>query len=354
MARTIRIALAAALLSMTACGAPAGTDAGSPPTDAGSGPSDGGASDGATPPTDAGTSSDGGAPGVDGGPGPACAPTAGTATAGAYCDLFHLALIDDGTGAVEATLTGRLSPDGLAADGCATVDEIEVQEGGVAIGTMTGIGAYAQGSQSAVLARGPALPEMSARCGGDEGRFGGFGFVIRGRMDGGTYEARCADAEGGGRWPPALVVSCHENVDARPFGAYVSIDAGGGFTFTTLDVTMPHGPGGALTSIDGTIHVTSGAYGFGSAIAPDPFDASGFDASVYESSAPGPGTYSDLYLSTMGDPFGMDLCPVGWDGTGDPPDPPPVMLIRLTGTGERGAFSTEVYVDDCTRIPSGP
>lgn len=354
MLQTPRVALAATLLLMTACGDPAGTDAGAPPGDAGSGPSDGGALDGATPPTDGGPPSDGGGPGIDAGPGPACTPTAGSTTASAYCDLFHLALIDDGSGAVEATLTGRVSPNGLPDEGCAVVDEVEIQEGGTTIGTMTGVGAYAPGDQRAVLARGPALSEMTARCAGDEGRFGGFGFIVRGHMDGGTFEARCADAEGGGRWPPALVVSCHENVDAASFTAYASIDGAGGFTFTTLDVTMPHGPGGALTSVDGTLHVNAEAFGFGSAIAPEPFDATGFEGTVYEGSGPVPGTYTSLYLSTMGDPFGADLCPIGWDGTGEPPDPPPVMLVRLTGNGERGAYSTEVYVDMCTRIPSGP
>lgn len=349
---TSRLALAAALLiHASACGDPAATDAGSEPADAS------GALDGGTAPLDGAASDaggrDGGA-GLDAGPGPRCSPTSGAATADAYCDLFHLALVDDGSGSVEALLTGRLRPNGLAEDGCATVDTIEIQEGGAAIGTMAGVGAFDHGDQRAVLARGPALAEMTARCASDEGRFGGFGFVIRGRMDGGTYEARCADAEGGGRWPPAIVVSCHENVDAPPFGAYVSIDGAAGFTFTTIDVTMPHGPGGALTSVDGAIHVNAEAYAFGGGVAPEPFDATGFEGSVHESSAPLPGTYTSLYLSSMGDPFGMELCPFGWSGVGDPPDPAPVMLLTLTGAGERGPFSTDVYVDLCTRAPPPP
>ncbi len=340
----------AAVLVIHACGGPAATDGGSAPEDGGA--LDAGTSSPDAAIVDAGPRDGGGT--LDAGPGPACTPAPGAASAEGYCDLFHLALIDDGSGSVQATLTGRLSPNGLAEDGCATVDTIEVQEGGAVIGTLTGAGAFTHGAQHAVLARGPALPEMTARCGGDEGRFGGFGFVIRGRMDGGTFEARCADAEGGGRWPPALVVSCHENVDARSFGAYVSIDGAAGFTFTTLDATMPHGPGGALTAVDGTVHVNATAYGFGGGVAPAPFDATGFAGSVHEGSAPGPGPYTSLYLSTMGDPFGAELCPVGWSGTGPPPDPPPVMLLTLTGTGERGPFSTEVYVDSCTRIPPPP
>ncbi len=307
------------------------------------------AGDGGTAPSDGGTT-----PTDGGGPGPSCTPTSGGATASAYCDLFQLAVMDDGSGAATARLSGRLTPDGLTDGGCATVDSIEVQEGGATIGTLDGVGAFETGSQNAVLARTPALPEMKTRCEGDANRFGGFGFIIRGRMDGGTFEAHCADAEGGGRWPPALVVSCHQNVDEPPFSTYVSVEPYDTFTFTTIDVTAPHGPGGALTSVDGTVHVIAGADPWSGGVVPDPFDITGVDGSTSEGSAPLTGAYSDLSLSTMGDPFRVDLCPVGWDGTGPEPDPPPVMLLRITGTGARGPFSTEAYVDDCTRVPSGP
>lgn len=324
------------------------TDAG-PRADGATPGDDGGASDSGTPRPD-------GSPGVDAGPpDPMCTPTGGSTVGDAYCDLFHLALIDDGTGAVEARLSGRLMPNGLADSGCATVDSIEVQEGGVTVGTLTGVGTYAHGSQYALLARAPALPEMTARCAGDTGRFGGFGFIIHGRMDGGTHEARCADAEGGGRWPPALVVSCHENIDEPSFSAYASVDTfGPGLVYTTIDATLPHRPGGALTSVDGTVHVIAEAYAFGGGIAPDPFDIAGFSGSVSESSAPATGPYSSLYLSIDADPLGVELCPVGWTGTGPEPDPSPVMLLRMTGTGERGPYSTEVYVDMCSRISPPP
>jgi hypothetical protein len=325
------------------------TDAG-PRADGATTGGDAGAGDGSAPRPDGST------PDVDAGPpDPMCTPSAGSAVADAYCDLFRLALIDDGTGAVEARLRGRLMPNGLADSGCATVDSIEVQEGGVTVGTLTGIGTYPHSNQNALLARAPALPEMTARCGGDTDRFGGFGFIIHGRMDGGTFEARCADAEGGGRWPPALVVSCHENIDEPSFSTYASVDTfGPGLVYTTIDATMPHGPGGALTTVDDAVHVIAEAYAFGGGIVPDPFDITGFSGSTSEGSAPGPGPYSSLYLSIDADPFGTELCPVGWTGTGPEPDPSPVMLLRLTGTGERGAYSTEVYLDMCTRAPPAP
>jgi hypothetical protein len=194
---------------------------------------------------------------------------------------------------------------------------------------------------------------MVARCGGDDERFGGFGLVVRGRVDGGTFEARCADAEGGGRWPPALRITCHENVDDRPFSSYASINSGGGFTFADISISVPHGPGGALTHVDDTIHVIPHAYPFGGAVVPDPFDRSGFATSVYESTGPVPGPYTDVRLSAMEDPFGLELCPFAdtMPMPGPEYEPPPVMLLRITGTSERGAFSTEAYLDYCQRLP---
>ena len=339
------------LLSISFC--MLGCDGGSTPrTDAGPGADgdDAATRDGAIPRPDGGT------PATDSGPpDPVCVPTGGSASETAYCDFFRLALIDDGSGAVEARLRGRLSPRGLAPEGCATVDSIEVQEFGVTVGTLAGVGAFSVGDQNASLARGPALPEMMARCGGDTDRFGGFGFIIHGRMDGGTFEGRCADAEGGGRWPPALVVSCHRNVDEPAFSTYAMVDNyGGSLTLTTIQVAMPHGPGGALTTVDGTARIIAHADPFGGGLAPEPFDITTFGGSVSEGDAPGPGPYTNLYLSTMSDPLGLELCPIGWDGRGTPPGPPPVMLVRLTGAGERGAYSTEAYLDMCTRIPPRP
>lgn len=336
--------LAIVVLALSACdGSTAPTDAGVPP-------------DGASPGTDSGTppGTDGGAPTTDAGPaGMECTPTGGPMSGDAYCDDFHLALIEDGAGSVEAQLTGRVSP-GIPDDGCAVVDSVEITEGGATIGTFEGVGVFAPGAGHALLARGPALPEMTARCGGDTDRFGGFGFIVRGRMDGGTFEARCADAESGSRWPPALVITCHENVDARPFGGYVWVDTVGGSTVTTIDVTVPHGPSGALESVDPSVHVVSEAWGFGSVVAPDPFDITGLDASVSEGSAPLPGVYSALSFWGVSDPFGLDLCPVGSTGTGPEPDPPPVMILRFTGSGARGVYSTEAYINDCTRAAAAP
>ncbi len=345
------IALAAALLSAGACGGErrmgehvdggaAGSD-GAAPIDAGPGLDGGGSLDG-------GGGSDGGGGATDAGPD--CDPEPGSESVGAYCDLFELAVIDDGAGAVRARLTGRVGPDGVPDGSCAVVDEVEVREGDTTIGTLDGGGPFTTHDQYAVIAQDTALPEMISRCDGDADRFGGFGLIIRGRMDGGTFEARCADAEGGSRWPPALVITCHENVDEPPFGAYTSVDSYGAFTYSTVDVTVPHGSGGALTSVDGTIRVIPHADSWSSVVVPDPFDVTGMDGSVHEGSAPLPGTYTQLLLSKDEDIFGTDLCPPPDTGEPGPAyEPPPVMLIRVTGTSERGPYSTEALADYCTR-----
>lgn len=364
MWRVTGLALAGVLLLGAACGggerrmaaydSGPGAGDGSPGVDAGPGVDGGPGLDGG------GTGSDGGGTGTDGGggvdAGPACEPTAGAAEVEGYCDDFELALIDDGTGGVTARLTGRVRPDGLADGGCATIDEIEVQQGGSTIGTLSGIGAFSVHDHNGVLARTEALPEMTARCADDAERFGGFGFIVRGRMDGGTFETRCADAEGGSRWPPALVVTCHENVDEPPFGGYAMVEhlsaGGSSFLFTTFDLTVPHGSGGALLTADDTVRVIAHADPWSSFLVPDPFDISGFDTSVSEGSAPLPGTYSQVYMTRDGDSLGMDLCPPPDTDPGDDWEAPPVMLVRITGTGERGAYSTEAYVDYCTRTGS--
>lgn len=232
------------------------------------------------------------------------------------------------------------------------VDEVEVLEGGAAIGTLAGVGSFVAGTENALLARGPALASMVSRCASDEGRFETYGLLVRGRYDGGSFEARCAAAEGGSRWPPALRVTCHDNVEEPARWASATVMSFMGFTSTQLMLSLPHGPGAAITAVDGTVHVIPHTgTAFGAPPAPPPFDATGFTSSVAESESPVVGTYSSVSLHSSEDSFGATLCPTAstMPMPGEPP--PPVFLAEITGTGERGAFSSEVYVSYCTRPP---
>jgi hypothetical protein len=269
-------------------------------------------------------------------------------TGGAYCDLFELALFRSG-GATEARLYGRLNAG--PGTGCTRVDEVEFLEGGASIATFEGAGVFASGEQRALLGRGAAPSAMTDRCAMEDRRFGGFGILVRGRYDGGSFEARCADAEGGGRWPPALRITCHEGVDQRPFSSYAFVTATGMFTSSTLDVTSPHGAGGALLGADMRVRVIPAAYSLPFGPPPpmiDPYDSDGWTGSVAES--PGTeltGPYSQIHLTRSGAAFTTDLCPAPMPVPDPMAPPPPVFLVRITGTGERGPYSTEAYVEHC-------
>lgn len=278
-----------------------------------------------------------------------CSPTSGPATGGAYCDLLELAILRNGDTA-EARVTGRLMPDG--ATGCAVVDEVEVlEDGGASMGTLAGAGAFSTDTYRPLLARGPALAPMLTRCGTDEGRFEGYGLVIRGRVDGGTFEARCGRAEGGSRWPPALRMTCHENLDTPPSWSGAMISSFMGMENTQASIEVPHGPGAAITSITGEMRVIPYSSPFAPGpMAPAPFSIPDLVGNVSEASSPTLGTYSFVHLLASRDVFGATLCPTppAMPGPGTPV--PPVFLLRFGGNSERGAFSTEVYMEYCNRM----
>lgn len=283
----------------------------------------------------------------------ACVPTAGPATGDAYCDQFFLSLFTSDDGAPRMELRGRVHPNDLSEGGCATVDEIDVQVGGTTITTLAGTWGPEGAGGTRLIAEGAAFPGLTERCASDENRFGGFGFLVRGRVDGGSFTAECADAEGGSRWPPAVTVSCHHNIDAPPFSAYAMVSGGAGFTYTSLDLSIGHGPGAAITSAESTIHIIPGfATGFGGPTPDlDPFDSTGWTASIYENTG-GFGPYSGVQLM-LGSALPMELCPPPSVGLPGPDDPlPPVFLARVRGTSERGAFSTEAFVNNC--FTAGP
>lgn len=291
------------------------------------------------------------APGADAG---ACVPTPGPATGGAYCDLVELVLFtyDDASPRVE--LRGRVSPDGLTDGGCAVVDDVEVQAGGVTVATFDGAAAWTAGSPQGLLAEGPAFDALTTRCMGDADRFGGFGFLVHGRVDGGAFTARCADAEGGGRWPPAVRVLCEHNVASTPRGSYAMVSVGTFGAFSTLSTYLPHGPGEGLTSVDGTIHVIGGfaPAAFGPSPMLDPFDDAGWMGTVSEGPTPAWGDASQLSLSAM-HALPLEICPPPRTGLPDPMDPlPPVFIARFTGAGALGAYRAEAYVDYCNTITS--
>lgn len=280
--------------------------------------------------------------------GPACTPKPGADAVKAYCDLFELAYFTKDGGAPRVELHGRVSPT-LPDTACAIVDTVEVQTGGKTIATLAAAGNFTSGDERALLATGAGFDALKTRCDGDANRFGEFGFVLTGRMDGGTFTAKCAEAEGGGRWPPAVRVTCHHNVDAIPLAGSASVMSSSSFSSSSLHVSVPHGPGGALKTTDGKIHVIPGFSSFGSTPGSlAPFDSAGWEGTLSEATSPR--VMTSLYLSNTKSALPSELCPA--PSTGTPPpgsSPPPVFLARITGSGEHGAYSTEAYVNYCTR-----
>jgi hypothetical protein len=290
-----------------------------------------------------------------------CSPTAGSAMMTTGCDLLQLAVIEHDGAPTELILTGRIYSVTGAMDECAVVDGVDIVQSSATstvIQHLDGGASIALDSAEREIARGVPVAALTDVCATDDPamRFDSFGIVVRGRVDGGTFEAHCARAEGGGRWPPALRVTCHRNVDAPPFSGNASVTRssfmGHAFESTMLYAAASHGPTGALTSVVGTIHVIPRRSIFDSGAPIAPFDTTGWMGSANESgSTP---SYSQLQAFASVAQFDMELCPPPMTGTPGPGFiPPPVFLARLTGVGGHGSYSTEVFVNQCNTT-SGP
>lgn len=119
----------------------------------------------------------------------------------------------------------------------------------------------------------------------------------------------------------------------------------GGRSSSTLGLTVPRGAGGALTSVDARIRVIPAAYRpiFGPAPAPVmPYDSDGWADFVGATML-----HTQIQLLREDAAFGTDLCPPPRPAPMPSDPPPPVFLVRLTGDGESGAFSTEAFIQHC-------
>lgn len=353
-----RFAFGLVLATLAGCGAPTSSDVDSGPDhDAASSFDDAGPGSDAGPDHDAGPLPDG-AMGTDGGTTPVCEPTAGSATETMACDLLELAILRRTGLPDELRLSGRLFGTSGGSPTCAAIDGIDILSGTAVVQHLDGGASIQLDSQEAELGRGVPDASIAARCLSDENRFGGYGIVVTGRVDGGTFTARCADAEGGGRWPPALRITCHDNVEAPPLetapSVMLSSFMGMSFSSTTLYTVVPHDAGGAVTAIDATVHIIPQRSIFDPGLPLAPHDTGPWMGSVSESLPP---LFAGSSLSLFSDatPFGTDLCPppeMGIPGPGY--IPPPVFLARITGTSGHGTFSTELFANGCHTITSTP
>jgi hypothetical protein len=333
------------------------------PGDSGGAQNDAAVGDGGSVGHDVGPTSDAG-PGNDAfivtgnDAGPSCMPSAGTAMVTGYCDLLQIAVIDHDGAPSDLILSGRVFTTGSTMPSCAVIDGVDIVQSDATspvVQHLAGSGAIALDSGEHEIARGLPVAAITAACGSDDPamRFDTYGLVVRGHVDGGTFEAHCARAEGGGRWPPALRITCHRNVDAPPNSGNGMVSnatfMGMAFSSTMLYASAPHGPSGALMSVDSTIHVIAQRSPFDTGMPIASHDTTGWMGSANESgSTP---SYSQLQAFASSAEFDTTLCPPPM--TGPPPPnyvPPPVFLARMTGMGGHGAYSTEVFVNYCNTV----
>ena len=274
-----------------------------------------------------------------------CMPSAGTMMIRGSCQDVNIAVIARTGQPDEVQITGRVGFIGAAT--CARFDSLELTEFDMPVQRFELGGRSLSLEGTHVLASGPALPALSTPCRGDDARFYPYGVVIRGTIDGGSFEARCGPASSGMQFPPEVIRTCHRNIDVAPTDGNLYIDAFTGYAAAGY-ATFEHPAGTLIASVDEGIRVIA-VNDSASPPAPLPFDATGWMTSVNEMPAGG-GSYTHVALQNTSDVLGVALCPV--DGPGRPGGA--AILARITGTTSSGAtFSSEVYSRMCRR-PAPP
>jgi len=272
----------------------------------------------------------------------------------ADCDLLQLAVMKHDGAPTDLLLTGRVYVTGGGMPTCALIDGVDVitgQMGSPVVQHLPGGTSFAiDGGEHTIGLATPAAADFVTKCASDapSDRFNGYGIVVHGRVDGGSFTAQCAQASFEGHWPPALRLTCHDNVDTPPTGTdateQTSSFMGMKFTMGTIYAALPHGAGGALTSAASDMFVIP---------LRDPFDpgqplasrnTTGWMGNVSEQPYLG-GTASQIEMLSTADLLGPDLCPPV--PMGMPMFGPPVFLGRVTGMGGHGAYSTEMFVNGC-------
>jgi hypothetical protein len=327
------VAFSLATLALLGCGGGQQPTSTSSSTGSGGAAGTGGAGTGGT----GATTGSGGTGGTGGGG--ACTPTAGTASIDVHCDQIRVDVLGHGTGQAQVAVRGRL----VGAPGtCFRVDAVDlVQADAALVQHLAAAGVAVHADDIAPWVKADAVAAVVKPCGGDTPRAEAFSVVVQGVADGGTFKASCGAIESGSSWPPRVQLACHDGLDAPPTsdgGGTVDVNTMFNVTSTQVYATVPASDG--VTSIDTAARVLPEVW-MGQPLAP--FDVDGWMASV----SPGqPGTTS-LQLFADKDLLGDTLCPVP---PAMPTEPPPIFLLRVTGQAAHGAFSSELYVNNCARL----
>lgn len=267
------------------------------------------------------------------------------------CDELEMAVMHFDDGPTRLDVYGRLF--GLPeTDACVHIDSVAVLNGEAVLQTLGGIGDIALDSADHKIATGASFTNLDADCSSDDGRrrFETYGLRVYGTSPSGSFVAQCARAESGTRWPPALRVTCHRNVDSRAdFGsADVTNTSYMGMTLpqSSVHAFSAHEADRPLTSLGSDAFVVPYQSSFSGGAPIASFNTSGWSASVSEPADGRNATLLSLYASSA--MFDTTLCPEpsSFDPS-VPPEPRPVFLLRFTGANVRGPISTEVFISDC-------
>jgi len=314
---------------------------------AGSGAAAGSGSSAGSGGTGTGGTSTGGSGGNAGGP--ACEPAPGTEAKNFSCDQVRVGIIEHPGQAPRLDLRARVS----GSDGCVIIDEVILGTEANPLQVIDAGGVEAV-EYSKRLLETEADPVVAALCTDEKKRVEPFGFIAKGRMDGGTFTAKCGAAGTGTSWPPGVAMTCHSGIAEAPFSGNSMVDTYATFTNTTVWSAFRHPAGSSkITSVGPDARIIPFPAPYSSTPPLNAFDSSGWTGSASETTIDGQ-EMSQFQAYNATDVLGTDICP-SLDNSDPFPEPQPIYLARFSGQTSEGAFESEILVDICTRPPpAGP
>ncbi|MCC6898346.1 MAG: hypothetical protein IT377_05190 [Polyangiaceae bacterium] len=280
--------------------------------------------------------------------GASCTPTGGSGTVKVSCDDVSLAVLEMAGKPASLRVAGRL----VAANGtCLLPESVElVRPDKSTAHKLTAIGKALKAWDSVAWASGDATSEISGRCKDELDRIEPYGIIVKGKADGGTFEAKCGTGvEGGSSWPPRVMLTCHSGLTDPPAFGNAMVQPMGPIVSTQLMGQLPHPAGPGVTSVASDIRIVPFQSSFGGGAPVPPFSTSGWKTSVSETTIPATGQIStSLNAFSDKDVLGA-ACPLPSPMDAMPPTPPPIFFARLSGQGPSGAFTGELVVRMCTR-----
>jgi hypothetical protein len=280
--------------------------------------------------------------------GPPCEPAPGTEAKSFSCDFVRVGIIEHPGQAPRLDLRARVS----GGEGCVIIDEVILGSEANPLQTIPTGGIEAVEYAKRLLET-EADPDIAALCNDEKKRIEPFGFVAKGRTDGGTFTAKCGAAGTGTSWPPGVAMTCHSGISEAPSAGNSIVDSYATLTNTTLYASFRHPTGsGKLTSVGPDVRIIPFPAPYSATPPLNPFDSSGWTGSASETIIDGQ-EYSQLHAFNPSDVLGTDICPV-WDPNDLTPPAKPVYIARVGGQTTEGAFESEILVDICTRAPPAP